>query len=155
MKIELLAAGTKPAKWIQEGVTEYQKRMPRACKLEIREIEIAKRVKTGSVEGFKIQEEKRIRRLIKKGALIVSLDAGGTMMSTEDLARKLERWMSRYDRIQMMIGGPDGLSRNCLSIADESWSLSQLTFPHFIVRILVAEQLYRAWSYLNNHPYHK
>ena len=74
--------------------------------------------KAADKTGLKNEEEKRIRRHIKKGALVVSLDAGGTMMSTKDLAAKLERWMSQYDRIQMMIGGPDGLSRNCLGIAD-------------------------------------
>jgi 23S rRNA (pseudouridine1915-N3)-methyltransferase len=155
LKIELLAAGTKPPKWIQEGVSEYQKRMQRECALEIREIAIAKRVKSNSVERFRQEEEKRMRQHIKKGARIISLDAGGAMMSTEELAHKLKRWMGEYGRIQMLIGGPDGLSRGCLAMADESWSLSRLTFPHFLVRVLVAEQLYRAWSLLNNHPYHK
>jgi len=155
LNIELLAAGTKPPKWMQEGVFEYLKRMPRECRLEIREIAIAKRVKSGSVERFKEEEEKRIRQHIKKGARIVSLDVGGAMMSTEELSHKLKRWMGEHGRVQMLIGGPDGLSRGCLDMADESWSLSRLTFPHFLVRVLVAEQLYRAWSLLNNHPYHK
>lgn len=140
---------------MQEGVFEYLKRMPRECRLEIREIAIAKRVKSGSVERFKEEEEKRIRQHIKKGARIVSLDVGGAMMSTEELSHKLKRWMGEHGRVQMLIGGPDGLSRGCLDMADESWSLSRLTFPHFLVRVLVAEQLYRAWSLLNNHPYHK
>ena len=96
-----------------------------------------------------------MRQHIKKGARIVSLDAGGAMMSTEELANKLKRWMGEHGRIQMLIGGPDGLSQGCLAMADESWSLSRLTFPHFLVRVLVAEQLYRAWSLLNNHPYHR
>jgi 23S rRNA (pseudouridine1915-N3)-methyltransferase len=155
LKIELLAAGTKPPNWIQEGVSQYQKRMKRECTLEIREITIAKRVKNDSVERFRQEEEKRMRQHIKKGARIVSLDAGGAMMSTEELAHKLKRWMGEHGRIQMLIGGPDGLSQGCLAMADESWSLSRLTFPHFLVRVLVAEQLYRAWSLLNNHPYHR
>jgi 23S rRNA (pseudouridine1915-N3)-methyltransferase len=129
--------------------------MRRECTLEIREIAIAKRGKNDSTEHFRQEEEKRIRQHIKRGARIISMDAGGTMMSTEELAQKLKRWMREYGRIQMLIGGPDGLSRGCLDMADESWSLSRLTFPHFLVRVLVAEQLYRAWSLLNNHPYHK
>lgn len=155
MNIELLAAGTKPPNWIRDGVTEYQKRMPRECTVDIREIAIAKRVKNGSIERFKQEEEKSLRQHIKKGARIVSLDAGGTMMNTEGLAHRLQGWMNEYGRVQMLIGGPNGLSRGCLELADESWSLSRLTFPHFLVRVLVAEQLYRAWSFLNNHPYHK
>jgi 23S rRNA (pseudouridine1915-N3)-methyltransferase len=155
LNIELLAAGTKPPDWIQEGVSQYQKRMRRECTLEIREIAIAKRGKNDSTEQFRQEEEKRIRQHIKKGARIISLDSGGTMMSTEELSQKLKRWMREYGRIQMLVGGPDGLSQGCLDMADESWSLSRLTFPHFLVRVLVAEQLYRAWSLLNNHPYHK
>jgi 23S rRNA (pseudouridine1915-N3)-methyltransferase len=155
VKIELLAAGTKPPKWIVEGVSEYQKRMPRECRLEIRELAIAKRVKNDSIERFMLEEEKGFRQQVKKGAKIISLDSTGKMMTTRDLAKSLERWMGDSSHVQMLIGGPDGLSKGSLDLASESWSLSRLTFPHFLVRVLVAEQLYRAWSVLKNHPYHK
>ncbi len=155
MKIELLAAGTKPPAWIKEGVTEFQKRMPRECALEIREMAIAKRFKNDSLERLKSEEEKGIRKRFVKGARLIALDREGSLWSTADLASRMKQWMNEYSHIQMLIGGPDGLSKSCLDIVDDTWSLSRLTFPHFLVRILVAEQLYRAWSMLNNHPYHR
>jgi len=155
VKIELLAAGTKPPAWIKEGVTEYQKRMPRECALEIREIAIAKRFKNDSSGRLKSEEEKGIRKRFVKGARLIALDREGSLWSTADLASRMKQWMNEYSHIQMLIGGPDGLSKSCLDDVDDTWSLSRLTFPHFLVRVLVAEQLYRAWSMLNNHPYHR
>ncbi len=155
MKIELLAAGTKPPAWIKEGVTEFQKRMPRECALEIREIAIAKRFKNDSSDRLKNEEEKGIRKRFVKGARLIALDREGSLWSTADLASRVKQWMNEYSHIQMLIGGPDGLSKSCLDDVDDTWSLSRLTFPHFLVRVLVAEQLYRAWSMLNNHPYHR
>lgn len=155
MKIELLAAGTKPPAWIKEGVTEYQKRMPKVCALEIREIAIAKRSKNVSLEKLRAREEKGIRQQFSPGARIIALDREGSIWSTKDLANNMRQWMIDYSHVQILIGGPDGLSKGCLDAADDIWSLSRLTFPHFLVRVLVAEQLYRGWSILNNHPYHK
>jgi 23S rRNA (pseudouridine1915-N3)-methyltransferase len=87
--------------------------------------------------------------------MLVTLDRNGKNWTTEQLASKFESWQLEFGKVQFLIGGPDGLSNDCLKAAQESWSLSNLTFPHFIVRILLAEQIYRAWSVLNNHPYHK
>jgi 23S rRNA (pseudouridine1915-N3)-methyltransferase len=83
------------------------------------------------------------------------LDRRGKIWSTQELALKMKGWLYSHSRVQIMIGGPDGLSSNCLSRANLIWSLSELTFPHYLVRVLVAEQIYRAWSYLSHHPYHK
>ncbi|MFT4797091.1 MAG: 23S rRNA (pseudouridine1915-N3)-methyltransferase [Candidatus Azotimanducaceae bacterium] len=155
MNIELLAAGTKPPAWIATGISEYQKRLPRDWPLEIREIPIAKRRK-GEPVTRPIQEEgERMLAAITPSSLVVTLDRKGRNWSTADLAKNLERWQLDFSKVQFLIGGPDGLSNDCLKVASESWSLSNLTFPHFIVRILFAEQIYRAWSLLNNHPYHK
>ena len=90
-----------------------------------------------------------------QGARLIALDREGSIWSTEDLAREMRQWMIDDSLIHILIGGPDGLSKSCLEDVDDIWSLSRLTFPHFLVRILVAEQLYRGWSVLNNHPYHK
>jgi len=155
LKIELLAAGTRSPEWIETGVAEYRKRMPRECALELTEIAVAKRVKNDSIERFKLEEEKRFRQKLTPGARIVALNSGGKIWSTTELSKRLEVWKDNFRHVQMLIGGPDGLSRGCLDEADEIWSLSNLTFPHFLVRVLVAEQLYRAWSLLNNHPYHR
>lgn len=155
MNIELLAAGTKPPAWIATGISEYQKRLPRDWPLEIREIPVAKRRK-GEPVTRPIQEEgERMLAAITPSSLVVTLDRKGRNWSTQELAKNLERWQLDFSKVQFLIGGPDGLSNNCLEVAAESWSLSNLTFPHFIVRILLAEQIYRAWSLLNNHPYHK
>ena len=155
MNIELLAAGTKPPAWIAAGIAEYQKRLPRDWPLEIREIPVAKRRKGEPVTRPIQAEGERMLAAITPSSLVVTLDRKGRNWSTEDLAKNLERWQLDFSKVQFLIGGPDGLSNDCLNVATESWSLSNLTFPHFIVRILLAEQIYRAWSLLNNHPYHK
>lgn len=155
MQIELLAAGTRPPAWIGEGFKEYQKRLPREWALQLLEVPIARRTRNNTMEKVKEHEGERMLALIKPGAVVVALDRTGVQMSTEELAQCLDRWRLDCNRLQLIIGGPDGLSKRCLDAATKTWSLSLLTFPHFVVRLLVAEQLYRAWSILNNHPYHK
>jgi len=155
LNIELLAVGTKPPAWVREGFRDYQARFPRDWQLELREIPTAKRNRRTSVGRLKEEEGERILGLVKQGARLVALDATGEMFSTEQLAGNLGIWMHDYNGVQLMIGGPDGLAKTCLDAAHGVWSLSKLTFPHFLVRVLVAEQLYRAWSLMNNHPYHR
>jgi 23S rRNA (pseudouridine1915-N3)-methyltransferase len=155
LNIELLAAGTKPPVWIATGITEYQKRLPRDWPLEIKEIPVAKRRKGEPATRQIKQEGERMLAAIAPSSLVVTMDRGGKNWSTEELAKNLQRWQLDYKKVQFLIGGPDGLSNDCLKVATESWSLSKLTFPHFIVRLLLAEQIYRAWTVLNNHPYHK
>ena len=94
-------------------------------------------------------------RQLKGGAFVIALDKSGSHLSTEMLSEKLSEWLPIYPWVQLMIGGPDGLSTECLSRADLTLSLSKMTFPHFLVRIMLAEQLYRAWTIFKNHPYHK
>ncbi|MBP20648.1 MAG: 23S rRNA (pseudouridine(1915)-N(3))-methyltransferase RlmH [Gammaproteobacteria bacterium] len=159
MNVELLAVGTKAPGWVTAGFEEYLKRLPRDWQLKLREIPVTKRHKgmsdQKSVEKYKEEEGNRIHAALKSNVRVIALDSGGKNWSTEELAWKLQKWRSEYELVQMMIGGPDGLSSKCRSAADDTWSLSKLTFPHFVVRILIAEQIYRAWSILNNHPYHK
>ena len=119
------------------------------------ECNIAKRIKGGRAADYKAAEEQILLRQIKAGSFVVALDKSGRQVSTEDLSNRLSDWMLNYPKVQFLIGGPDGLSQNCLARADWVLSLSALTFPHFMVRVLMAEQLYRAWSILKNHPYHK
>lgn len=92
---------------------------------------------------------------LDKDARVVALDRQGPVWSTEELAENMERWLTNYRTVSLLVGGPDGLSDACLSAAHECWSLSRLTLPHFLVRVIVAEQIYRACSILANHPYHK
>ena len=155
MLIELLAAGTRPPDWTKTGYLEYQKRLPRDWQLQLREIPVAHRGKNEPVIKLKNEEGKRMLALLKPEAHVIALDSRGDGWSTEDLASNIQTCMGRTSHLQLIVGGPDGLSDACLARADDCWSLSKLTFPHFLVRVLLAEQLYRAWAVINNHPYHK
>jgi 23S rRNA (pseudouridine1915-N3)-methyltransferase len=155
VKVELLAAGTKPPGWINEGFSEFQKRLPRESELILKQWPTAKRRKQDSIVRLQKEEEDNLLKLIHPGTFVVALDRRGKIWSTQELALKMKDWLQSQSRVQIMIGGPDGLSSNCLARANLVWSLSELTFPHYLVRVLVAEQIYRAWSFLSNHPYHK
>ena len=155
MRIHLIAVGTRMPQWVQSGFEEYAKRLPRECQLVLREIEPAKRGKTSSVANLKTEEKKRILSALPKDAFIAALDVKGKNISTEQLSEKLSEWMFSGRDVVLLIGGPDGLHEECLQLADWKWSLSALTFPHPIVRVILAEQIYRAWSITQNHPYHR
>ncbi|MEX2487966.1 MAG: 23S rRNA (pseudouridine(1915)-N(3))-methyltransferase RlmH [Pseudomonadales bacterium] len=155
MNIRLLAAGTKPPGWVSEGFNEYQKRLPREYQLILKEIKIAKRSRGEPVANCKAEEGDRMLSAMDKDARVVAVDRQGSMWSTRDLAQNLENWATRHRTINLLVGGPDGLAEQCLSVSHDCWSLSGLTFPHFLVRVIIAEQLYRACSILSNHPYHR
>ena len=155
MKIHLLAVGQKMPAWVDDGYKEYAQRMPPEARLELKEITAGKRGKNADVARILQEEGLRLQTVIPKGAHIVALDVKGKSYSTEQLATRLSEWMQSGQDIALLIGGPEGLSAECRDMAHEHWSLSTLTFPHPLVRIIVAEQLYRAWSVLKNHPYHR
>lgn len=141
--------------WVQQGYDEYAKRMPRECELVLKEIPAGKRGKNSDIPRIVKDEGMRMQAALPASAHIVSLDIPGKPWSTPDLADAMKRWLSGGQPIALLIGGPEGLADSVKTLAQESWSLSKLTFPHPLVRIMVAEQLYRAWSLLNNHPYHR
>lgn len=155
MQIHLISVGNKMPKWINEGVNEYAKRMPGECALKLVEIQPGHRGKSADIKRAIREEGERIIAAIPKGALTIALDVKGKSWSTEQLSAKLGDWMQQGHDLALLVGGPDGLSEECLNRATLKWSLSALTFPHPLVRIILAEQLYRAWSLLNNHPYHR
>ena len=155
MKIKLIAVGTKMPNWVLRGIAEYQKRLPRDMSLEIIEIPLGYRPKQGGIAKAIAQEERVMLAAIDKNAYVVALDVAGKSWSTEQLAQQYEQWQRLGQSVCLLVGGPDGLGPQCLAKADSRWSLSGLTLPHPLVRIVLAEQLYRAWSLLNNHPYHK
>lgn len=154
MKIRLLAVGTKMPDWVEQGVKEYHKRLPRDFSVEIVEIPLAQRNKSTST---KIVMEKEAEKLLVAAGntYVVALDKDGKQWSTEQLAQQIDQWKLLGKPVSLLVGGPDGLAPQCLAAADASWSLSKLTLPHPLVRIVVLEQLYRAWAILNAHPYHK
>lgn len=155
MRIYLLAVGTKMPKWVSKGYEEYAHRMPSKCKLILKEIAAEKRNKNSNIATIQNKEANKLLNAIPKNAYIVALDGKGTIWSTEKLAVRMESWMMSGQNIALLIGGPDGLTPEILSKVNEHWSLSNLTFPHPLVRIIVAEQLYRAWTVTENHPYHR
>jgi 23S rRNA (pseudouridine1915-N3)-methyltransferase len=155
MRISIVAVGNRMPSWVNEGVEEYTKRMPREIKLEWREIALARRSNNDRPERLRAREGEQILKAIQSGDRVVALDVKGKPFSTEQLAERLRDWQMSGDNYSLLIGGPDGLSPECLQRADQRWSLSALTLPHPLVRVLVAEQLYRAWTITAKHPYHR
>lgn len=155
MKIHFICVGQKMPKWVQEGYNEYAKRLPKSCELQLIELPMAQRGKTSNADKNKLLEAEKIREKLPKNALLVALDERGESPTTLSLADKLESWMASGQDIALIVGGPDGLAPELLAQAGWKWSLSKLTLPHPLVRVLVAEQIYRAWSLTQNHPYHR
>ena len=155
MNIHLIAVGDKMPRWVQEGYREYAQRMPRECSLKLAEISARHRGKNADIARITRDEGKHMLAAIPRGSRVIALEVKGREWSTEDLARQLENWMAGGQDVSLLVGGPEGLARECREQADQLWSLSPLTLPHPLVRIVVAEQLYRAWSILQNHPYHR
>ncbi|MBN1684575.1 MAG: 23S rRNA (pseudouridine(1915)-N(3))-methyltransferase RlmH [Gammaproteobacteria bacterium] len=155
MKINLIAIGKKMPSWIEAGFEEYVKRFTKDISLHLIEVPAVKHSKNVNVETIIKTEGERILRSIPKNNEIIALDVKGQEWSSEQLAQQIEQWQVRGRDVSLLIGGPEGLSEDCLKMAKTHWSLSQLTFPHPLVRIIVAEQLYRAISILKGHPYHR
>ena len=158
MKIRILAAGGKMPGWVQEGYGEYAKRLPREIALEVVEIPLGQRGQKSSpalVEKARQKEGDAMLTALAPRDHVVALDVKGKPWSTEQLSEQLAGWQMLGENVSVLIGGPDGLAPGCLARAQQRWSLSPLTLPHPLVRVLLAEQLYRAWTLLAGHPYHK
>lgn len=155
MLIRLLAIGTKMPSWVEAGFADYLKRFPLSCQFELVEIPAAKRTKNSVIEQMMEEEADRLLAAIKPNTHVIALEVKGKMWSTEELAVNLKNWQGDRRNVDLLVGGPDGLSSRCLQKAETKWSLSNLTLPHPLVRIIIAEQLYRAVSILQNHPYHR
>jgi len=155
MRLSVIAVGTKMPAWVSQGVAEYGKRMPRELKLAWREIPLARRGRDANPQQLCSREGEQMLKAIPDGDRVVALDVQGKRISTEQLAEQLRAWQMSGDNYSLLIGGPDGLGPECLERAQLRWSLSDLTLPHPLVRILLAEQLYRAWTITVNHPYHR
>lgn len=155
MRIQLIAVGTRMPAWVQEGYDEYAKRLSHECKLSLTEIPAGHRGKSADVARAIADEGARMLAAIPKGARVIALDAAGKQWSTEELSRELATWMQEGRDVMLLVGGPDGLAHECKAGADGLWSLGRLTLPHPLVRVLLAEQIYRAWTLLKGHPYHR
>lgn len=155
MKINLIAVGSKMPAWVDQGYQEYARRMPAECQLVLKEISAQQRGKNAPIKKLLLKEGQQILSAIPKGSGVIALEVTGKRWTTEDLAKQLQGWMAAGRDQSLLIGGPEGLHSDCVTAAEQRWSLSSLTFPHPLVRVIVAEQIYRAWSIINNHPYHR
>lgn len=155
MRLRLVCVGQKMPAWVSHGYQEYARRMPPELPLEITEIALAHRGKNADIPRLVQREGEAALAACGRADRVVALEVKGRAWSTEDLAEQLERWQQDGQDVSFLVGGPDGLSEECRSRAGQQWSLSPLTLPHPLVRILIAEQLYRAWTVTRNHPYHR
>lgn len=141
--------------WVQQGVDEYLKRMPPHCRVVVREIPTVHRGKNADVDRILKTEGEALLKAAPKGSRLFALDRVGKQFDTPTLADTLTDWMSTGNDVALLIGGPEGLSEEVLNKCEATWSLSRLTYAHPLVRVVLAEQLYRAWTITTNHPYHK
>ena len=155
MKIQLIAVGTKMPDWVEKGYQEYARRFPKEMQLELLEINAGKRGKNADIKRILHIEGEKTLAAIPKGNRIVTLEVTGKALDTHQLAKDMEKWQLDGRDVSLLIGGPEGLAPECIAASEQKWSLSNLTLPHPLVRIIVAESLYRGWSLNNNHPYHR
>lgn len=155
MIITIIAVGKNMPAWVTAGFAEYSDRMPAHYRVKLIEITAEKRGKNADISRISAYEETKITAAIPKNNYCVALDRIGKTLDTKTLAKRLQTWHDNTQEISFIIGGPEGLSDHFLKSADEIWSLSAMTLPHPLVRIVLAEQIYRAWSITINHPYHK
>ena len=152
--MRVLAIGTRMPQWVSNGVDDYVKRLPREASIEWVELPASKRARD-TAESRMLEEAIAIERRLKPQELMVVLDVEGKVISTETIAETLATWQSDGLKIAFVIGGPDGLHPSLKAKAGARWSLGRITLPHPLVRVILAEQLYRAWSINAGHPYHR
>ncbi len=155
MHIDLICIGQKMPSWVDTGFHEYAKRLPANYKLNLVQIPLKKRTKNSDL--IRLQQIEGEQMLAKIGAdtLVIALDERGQIWDSTQLSTKLSYWSREHSTVALLVGGPEGLPSACKQRATQQWSLSKLTLPHQLVKIIIAEQVYRAWSLLNNHPYHR
>lgn len=155
MKLWLLAVGQRMPGWVEEAYAEYARRMPAETPLVLREIRAETRGANQSADGVMEREARRIEEALPSGCRIVALDEHGARHTSRSLAEELARWRQDGRDVALLIGGADGLAPRIKSRADQLLRLSDLTLPHGLARVLLAEQLYRAHTLLTGHPYHR
>ncbi len=155
MKLRLLAVGHKMPAWVTTGYLNYAKRLRTDCQLELIEITPGKRTQNSDLTRIINKEGELMMSKMGKNNHIVSLDVSGKPWTTTQLAEQLKKWQSSGKNIDLLVGGPEGIAPSCIQKSDQLWSLGPLTLPHPMVRIILAECLYRAWSLNHNHPYHR
>ena len=155
MKVNLIAIGKKMPSWVVEGYHGYSERLPKEFKLNLIELPAKKRLKQSNIAQLLEEEGKQLLNAVPAHNKIIALDREGKLYATQQLAQQFTEFYQQSQDVSLLIGGPEGISRDCLNKADAIWSLSALTLAHPLVRVLIAEQIYRAFSILTHHPYHR
>jgi 23S rRNA (pseudouridine1915-N3)-methyltransferase len=152
--IRLIAIGGRQPAWVSEAFDNYAKRLPRSWRFRLDEVPAAGRGSAGAARAVEAEGQQVLRKL-KPSERLMLLEEAGEPLSSKELAGRLRAWLSEGADLAFVIGGPDGVSDACRERAHFMWSLSRLTLPHALVRVVVAEQLYRAWTVIEGHPYHR
>lgn len=155
MKVRLLTVSNKQPRWVLDGCAEYEKRLPRAWQFRLIEIKPDARTSGATTQKVQRGEADRIRQALPKNAIVVALDERGASWSTEEFAQRIEQWQQAGRDLAFVIGGADGLDPDLRREADHRLSLSAMVMPHGLVRVMFVEQLYRAATVIDGHPYHK
>jgi len=155
MQIDLIAVGKKMPIWIESGFKEYAKRLPKNINFKLIEITPATRSKNNNADNYKQKEQEKIEAALSPKSIIIALDERGKSINSQQLANQLQTWNDEQQHISIIIGGADGLNESLKKKANQLWSLSAMTLPHGLVRVMIAEQIYRAWTITQNHPYHR
>ena len=155
MQIHIIAVGQRMPSWVQQGIDEYLKRMPPHCRVQVREVAAVHRGKNADIDRILKAEGEALLKAVPRDCRVIALDRAGKQFDTPTLAGSLSEWMADGRDVALLVGGPEGLPKEVLQQSEATWSLSKLTFPHPLVRVVLAEQLYRAWAITENHPYHK
>ncbi len=155
MDIHLIAVGTRMPDWIRRGYDEYARRLTGACRLHLHEVQASVRGRKPAIQAIREEEGRQLLRKVPPGAWLVALDQRGQAWDSPALARQMQQWREHTRAVALLVGGADGLDPALRRQARQLWSLSPLTLPHPLVRVILAEQIYRGWSILNHHPYHR
>jgi 23S rRNA (pseudouridine1915-N3)-methyltransferase len=155
MRLSVVAIGQRMPDWVACAFGEYAKRFPRGLALELKELPLSQRNRSSKAEILRATETNSLLSAVPANNGVIALDGAGVQWTTLELAGQMKLWMQQGRDMSFLIGGPDGLDQACLKRADARWSLGKLTLPHMLVRVILAEQLYRAWSITQNHPYHR
>jgi len=155
MQLQIIAVGQKMPAWVDQAYQDYAKRLPRQQAVELSLIATARRKSGGSVQQLQQQEAQRIQQKLKPGSRIMALDEHGMQWSTREWASQYRDWLQHYPHVTFMIGGPDGLDSTLLANAHQTIALGKMTLPHGLARVVLIEQIYRAWSVVEGHPYHR
>jgi 23S rRNA (pseudouridine1915-N3)-methyltransferase len=155
MLLRVIAVGTRMPAWVEAAVDDFSRRMPPELRIDWHPVRAEPRTGGGNAQQWKAREARRIRDALPEGARLILLDERGADLDSARLAARLAAWQRDAPAVALVIGGPDGLDDTLRSQATETLRLSSLTLPHALVRVLLAEQLYRAWSINSGHPYHR